>query len=786
MIKPFKGKNPNREKFFIPRSVQQSIPIKNVYGDGTFAVAGLYSKSWRFRDINYAVASQEQQKSIVEQYGIFLNALPARAQATITLVNRALDYRAFERKNLLRLTGGSQDIYCREYNRIVMDAAASSHNIVQEKYVTISLERKTIEEAQSFFSRIGLELNKNLCRLGSSIQDISLADRMRLLHDFFRPEDTGCFSFDLEQIRRSGHDFRDEIAPDCMTFYKDHYELGDWVGRVLFLKQFASYIDDEMLMQLCDLPCNMMISIQILPIPTDEAAKAIQHCIMAIESDINRVDMRHSAQGSLNTSIPYQLRMARDDSAEMFDDLHNRNQELMLAQVIITHMADTMEQLNQDTASMMSIVQGLGCKLSILKYQQEDGLNTALPYGLQRIYNLRSLTTESAAIFVPFRAQELQEDGGIYYGRNAVSNNIILCNRAKLQNSNGFIFGVSGSGKSMAAKWEQAAVALTTNHDIIVVDPEREYGPLIRALGGEVVTISASGSEGGHINAMDLTEGYSEGAKPLVLKCDFVMSLFEQLMGPGKVDAGAKSIIDRCMSNIYREYIKSGYRTQPPTLKELHDDLMRQTLPAAHELALVLEMYSHGNLDVFAHQTTINTNSRILCFDIHDLGESLKPVGLLIMLDAIFNRVIRNRARGRFTHIYIDEIYLFFASGSGSGQSSVNQFSGDFLHKCWKRFRKYGAMMTGITQNVTECLQSDVAKSMLSNSEFLLLFNQAPPDREELAKLLRASDVQMSYVENAAVGHGLMRVGGTLVPFVNEIPQNTELYRLLTTKPGEG
>lgn len=459
MIKPFKGKNPNREKFFVPRSVQQSIPIKNVYADGTFSVAGLYSRSWRFCDINYAVASQEQQEGIVQQYGIFLNSLPARAQATITLVNRALDYQAFERKNLLRLTGSQQDCYCREYNCIVMDAAAVSHNIVQEKYVTISLERKTVEEAQSFFNRIGLELNKNLRRIGSAIQDISLNDRMRLFHDFFCPGDSSHFSFDLEQIRRSGHDFRDEIAPDCMTFYKDHYELGNRVGRVLFIKQFATYISDEMLMQLCDLPCNMMISIHILPIPTDEAARELQRCIMAIESDINRVDMRHSAQGSLNTGIPYQLRMARENSTEMFDDMHNRNQELMLAQVVITHLADTTEQLDQDTASLISIVQGWGCELSILKYQQEDGLNTALPYGLQRVYNFRSLTTESAAILMPFRAQELQEDGGIYYGRNAVSNNIILCNRAKLQNSNGFIFGVSGSGKSMAAKWEQAAVA---------------------------------------------------------------------------------------------------------------------------------------------------------------------------------------------------------------------------------------------------------------------------------------------------------------------------------------
>ena len=319
--------------------------------------------------------------------------------------------------------------------------------------------------------------------------------------------------------------------------------------------------------------------------------------------------------------------------------------------------------------------------------------------------------------------------------------------------------------------------------DDIIVDPEREYGELVRALGGEVITISASDPNGCHINALDLSEGYGDGKEPLVMKSEFIMSLYEQLMGADKIEPQEKSIIDRSVGNIYREYLKN-YQGEPPTLKNLYDDLMKQVNPEAHRIALALELFTVGSLNVFSHQTNINTKSRILCFDIQDLGENLKSVGLLVMLDAIYNRVIQNRKVGKYTHVYIDEIYLFFANGSGSGHSITN-YSSEFLYKCWKRFRKYGATLTGITQNVEECLLSNTARMMFANSEFLLMLNQATTDREQLARLLGASDTQMSYVDNAPAGHGLIKVGGAIVPFANELPKNTELYRLMSTRPGE-
>ena len=784
MIKPFKGKNPNHEKFFIPRSVQQSIPIKKVHKDGVFEVAGLYSKTWRFFDVNYAVAGPEKKEALFLSYCAFLNSLPVRALVKITLFNRTMNQQEFSRNILMQMVGDGKDRYRAEYNDILTDNAASSNNLTQEKYITISVERKNIEEARAFFNRVGTELGTYLSRMDVKVRDTNVVERMRLFHDFFRPHDSD-FRFDLNSIAHRGNDFRDAIAPDCMTFYKDHYEMGDQVGRVLFLRDYASFIKDEMITELSDLPRNMMISINLLPIPTDEVVKEIQRRIMAIESDVGRFTQRQNSLNNFNATIPYHLEQSRLQTRELMDDVTTRDQGLMLGQVTITHLADTLEQLDQDTETLVSIGQGRGCQISTLKYQQEDGLNTVLPYGLQRVDAMRSLTTESTAVLMPFKAQEIQDKGGVYYGINAVSHNLIICNRANLLNGNGFILGVSGSGKSMAAKQELTSLMLGTDHDIIVVDPEREYGPLVRAMGGEVITISASSDQCSYINALDLSAEYGDGKNPLVLKSEFIMSLCEQLMGSGQVGAKEKSIIDRCAGNIYEQYLKD-FKGEPPTLKDLHRDLMMQKEPMAHDIALALELFTTGTLNVFSHQTNINSDNRLLCFDIQDLGENLKPVGLLVMLDAIFNRVIRNRQRGRYTHVYIDEIYLFFSSGSGRGQSSINQYSGEFLYKCWKRFRKYGAMLTGITQNVEECLRSETAKLMFANSEFLLMFNQAATDRMELAKLLNTSDTQMDHVNNAPAGHGLIKVGGAIVPFINDFPKDTELYRLMSTRPGEG
>ena len=774
--------NPERDTFSIPKSVQKSIPINKVYKDGIFQVSGKFSKTWRFFDVNYKVASPEKQMELFMAYCSFLNALPVNATAKITLFNRTLNQKEFRRTLLMPFKADGLDQFRVEYNDLLADKAADSNNLIQEKYITISVEAKSLEDAKAFFNRVGTDLTTSLSRMDSVVREINLSERLRLFHDFFRPGEEQEYRFDLTETMQRGHSFKDAIAPDCLTFHKSHYEMGDHFGRTLFLRDYASFIKDDMITELMDYPRNMMLSIDIVPIGMDEAIKMVDKVIMSVDSDANRWQQRQNANNNFTANLPYQMEQMRKVGKEYMDDLTERDQRMMFAVVTLTHLADSLERLDQDTESLQSRTRG--CEFSILKYQQEDGLNTVLPYGLRRIEAVRTLTTESTAVLMPFKSQEIQDRGGIYYGVNAVSHNLIICNRGNLLNGNGFILGVSGSGKSMAAKQEFASLALSTDHDLIVVDPEREYGPLVRAMGGEVITISASSAENSYINALDRSAEYGDGKNPLVLKSESIMSLCEQLMGTGEIGAKEKSIIDRCTANIYRGYIKD-YKGDPPTLKDLHKDLMMQKEPAAHDLALALELFTTGSLNVFSHQTSINTNNRILCFDIQDLGENLKPIGLLVMLDAIFNRVIRNRREGKFTHVYIDEIYLFFANNSMGSRSNISSYSGEFLYKCWKRFRKYGAILTGITQNVEECLLSDTARMMFANSEFLLMFNQAATDREELSRLLGTSDTQMDYVSDAPAGHGLIKVGGGIVPFINEFPKDTSLYWLMTTKPGE-
>ena len=783
MRKLFKGRSTERDAFRIPRSVQQSIPIKRIYKDGVFQVSGRFSKTWRFFDINYAVASPEKQMELFLGYCGVLNSLPIDAGIKLTLVNRQINRQEFSQNLLMAYRQDGRDYMRREYNDILLDKASGSNNLVQEKYITVSVAKRSIEEARTFFARVGTDLTAGLGRMDSGIREITLNERLRLFHDFFRVGQESAFAFDLQTAQRRGHDFRDAIAPETLQFFHDHYAVDERVGRTMFLREYASFIKDTMITELMDYPRNMMLSIDIVPVATDEAVSEMHRRIMAVESDITRWQQRQNHHNNFSANIPYDLEQMRKETREFLDDLTARDQRMMYALVTLTHLADNEEQLEQDTEALSAIGRSHGCQFATMKHQQEDALNTVLPYGLRRIDAMRTLTTESTAVLLPFKTQEIMDTGGLYYGVNAVSRNLIICNRDAMLNGHGLYTGVSGSGKSMMAKQEIGFVGLNTDHDIIVVDPEREYGPLIRALGGEVITISAADPNGCHINALDLSEGYGDGREPLVMKSEFIMSLYEQLMGADKIEPQEKSIIDRSVGNIYREYLKN-YQGQPPTLKDLYDDLMKQVNPEAHRIALALELFTVGSLNVFSHQTNINTKSRILCFDIQDLGENLKSVGLLVMLDAIYNRVIQNRREGKYTHVYIDEIYLFFANGSGSGHSITN-YSSEFLYKCWKRFRKYGATLTGITQNVEECLLSNTARMMFANSEFLLMLNQATTDREQLARLLGASDTQMSYVDNAPAGHGLIKVGGAIVPFANELPKNTELYRLMSTRPGE-
>ena len=488
---------------------------------------------------------------------------------------------------------------------------------------------------------------------------------------------------------------------------------------------------------------------------------------------------RQNSNNNFSAVVPYDLEQQRKETREMLDDLTTRDQRMMFAVVTLVHLADSKEELDSDTETLQSIARKHLCQLSTLNWQQAEGLVTALPLGLRRIDALRTLTTEALAVLMPFKAQEILHQGGVYYGQNTISKNLILANRWELLNANGFVLGVSGSGKSFTAKREMVGLALAAENggggapdDIIVIDPESEYRPLIEGLGGEVIEVSATSPN--HINAMDMEQGYGDGENPVVLKSEFLLSLCEQLMGSGKLSAKEKSIIDRCAAQCYREYIRRGYTGAVPTLQDFHAELLRQPEPEARDVALAIELFTEGSLNTFAKPTNVDTNSRILCYDIRDLGRQLLPVGMLVVLDSIFNRIIRNRQQGRNTWIYIDEIYLLFQ----------HEYSANFLFTLWKRVRKYRACCTGITQNVDDLLQSHTARTMLANSEFLVMLNQAATDRTELARLLNISDNQLSYITNVDSGRGLIKCGSAIVPFMDNFPKN-RLYKLMTTKPSD-
>ncbi len=510
-------------------------------------------------------------------------------------------------------------------------------------------------------------------------------------------------------------------------------------------------------------------------LPTDAAAKiTIQGRILGIETDITRWQQRQNDKNNFTATVPYDLEQLRGEAKEFLSDLTERDQRMMFAVVTLVHIADSLEQLDADTETLLSIGREHLCQFSILRYQQEDGLNTVLPYGLRRVKALRTLTTESAAVLMPFRVQEIQDPGGLPYGVNAISKNLLICDRKRLISPHAFYLGVSGSGKSMAMKSTIQNVALATNDDIIIIDAEREYGPLARALGGEVIEISPHSKH--HINPLEVTENYGDGENPVAMKSEIITSILEQQMGVGRLTGSHKSIIDRCTANVYQTYFSSRGKAPMPLLTDWRNEVIRQVDPEAREIALAAELITEGSLNVFAHPGNVNMDSRIVVLDLYEMGEQLRPTALVVTLEAIQNRVMENRKRGKYTWVFLDEVYLYFKY----------HYSGEFLYRAWKRFRKYAAPMTAATQNIEECLKSETARLMLANSEFLLLFNQAATDRAELAKLLHISDTQMGYITNAEAGHGLLRIGGSLVPFSNTIPKDTELYRLMSTTPGEG
>ena len=758
-----------KERYNVPRKVQDVIPVRRIWPDGIFLVGTKFTKTYKFTDINYLVASREDKESMFLTYSELLNSLDSGAVTKITVNNRRMNKANFEQSILMPMQGDFRDEYRREYNQMLLDKATGANGITQEKYITISVVKKDIEEARAYFARVGADLVSHFAALGSKCVELDATERLRILHDFYRQGEEAEFRFNAREMMKRGHDFRDYICPDGIEKNSDYLKLGEKYCRVLFLKDYASYIKDNMATELTDFNRNMMLSIDVVPVPTDEAVREVENRLLGVETNITNWQRRQNANNNFSAVVPYDMELQRKESKEFLDDLTTRDQRMMFAVITLAITADTKEQLDSDTEAVLSVARKHMCQLATLKFQQLDGLNTALPIGARKINAFRTLTTESLAVFIPFKVQEIQDKGGIYFGENAISHNLIMCNKANLLNQSAFLLGVPGAGKSFSAKELIAFLMLHpdyANDDILICDPENEFGALCQALGRDmasVIHMAAGGKD--RLNAMYMVEGYGE-QNPIVEKSQFIMSLIEQIDKTG-VGPQHKSIIDRCTALVYQDAERTG---NIATLCDLREKLLEQPEEKAKDIALSLELFTTGSLDIFGR------DKRVVVFDIRGLGQQLKPTGLLVITDTILNRVTLNWKRGKRTHVFLDEFHVVFE----------NEQSGVFFNSAWRQFRKRGAYPTAITQNVEYLLDSVQASTMLSNSEFIVMLNQAASDREKLAKLLNISKEQMSYVTNADAGCGLIRYGSALVPFINRFPRDTKLYELMTTRPGEG
>ena len=763
----------DKEKYRVPRKVQDIIPIKAIWPDGIFLTGrNRYSMLLVFTDINFTVAANDVKKSMIEQYAEIINSFDSECNYKLGINNRMFNRHDFEDDVLIELLNNRLDELREEYNGIMTNIAVGSNSIVQDKYVLIAVYEKNVNDARIRLNRIGGELRGYFSRMGSIARDMDANDRLRIIHDFFRQGEETYFNFDFKEMMKKGYDFRDYVCPDSFENHSDYFKMGSRFGRVLLFRDFASYISDDMVAKLTDTRRCMMLSIDIEPVPMEEAIREAEQRVLGVETNIANFQRKQNMNNNFSAMIPYDLQQQRKETREFLDDLVANDQRMFYAVITMVHTADTKEQLDSDTKEILNMVRGKLNQMSILRHQQLDGLKTTVPFGTRCINAFRTLTTSSLAIFMPFRVQEVRDHGGIYYGRNVISRNLIIADRTKLLNGNSFILGVSGGGKSFFAKFEITILRLLGKADIIIIDPEREYHDLVKALGGAVIEISATSPN--HINAMDLSRDYSE-TDPIVEKSQFLQSLCEQIISGHKFSRGQQSIIDRCTELTYRYYKQGNFQGTPPTLQDFRDVLLKQPEPEAQELALELELFTRGSLNTFAKQTNVDTDNSLICYDIFELGEQLRAIGMLVILDSIMNRITQNRQKGRKTFIYIDEIYLLF----------MHEYSAQFLYKLWKRVRKYGAYCTGITQNVSDLLQSHTARTMLANSEFIVMLNQAATDRIELANLLNISENQIKYITNAEAGHGLMKIGSNLVPFENDFPKNTKLYKLMTSKVDE-
>lgn len=767
------------QKFFgtktAPQTAQQSIPYREMYKDGICRVNDkLYTKTITFGDVNYQLAQNEDKQQIFDSYCDFLNYFDSTISVQLSFINKYGNIRDFEKS--IDIPDGADDFNSirREYTDMLKDQLAKGNNgLVKQKYITFGIEAANLREAKPKLERIEADIIGNFKALGVKALALNGVERLTVLHGQLHPDGQEKLVFDWKDIPQTGNSTKDYIAPTSFDFRDGKtFRMGTTIGAVSYIQIIAPELTDRLLADFLNMDNAVTVNLHIKSIDQAEAIKTIKRKITDLDSMKIAEQKKAVRSGYDMDIIPTDLATYGDEAKNILKELQSRNERMFLVTIIVLNTADTKRKLENTVFAAAGIAQKYNCALKRLDFQQEQGLMSSLPIGINQIEIQRGLTTSSTAIFVPFTTCELFMGGqALYYGLNALSNNLIMANRKELKNPNGLFLGTPGSGKSFSAKREIINVFLITDDDIIIADPEAEYFPVVSRLGGQVVKLSPTSPQ--YINPMDINADYADEEDPLTLKSDFILSLCELIIGGKEGLAPAeKTIIDRCVRLVYRDYLADPRPEKMPILEDLYNLIRKQTEQEAHHVATALEIYVTGSLNVFNHRTNVNLSNRLVCFDIKELGKQLKKIGMLILQDAVWNRVTANRAAHRTTWFYIDEFHLLLKDEQTAAYSV----------EIWKRFRKWGGIPTGITQNVKDLLSSREIENIFENSDFILMLNQAGGDRQILAKQLGISPHQLSYVTHSNAGEGLLFHGSVIIPFIDRFPKDTELYRIMTTK----
>ena len=761
------------------KSAQDSIPFQRMFPDGICRVTDYYySKTVQFQDINYQLNQNEDKTAIFDSWCDFLNYFDSSIHFQLSFVNLAANKDSYAQTIAIPPRADAFNQLRTEYTKMLQTQLARGNNgLVKTKFITFGVEADNLKTAKPRLERIEIDILNNFKRLGVQAEPLNGHDRLKLMHDVLHMDEQEPFRFSWDWLAPSGLSVKDFIAPSSFEFRTgSSFAVGKKYGRASFLQILAPELNDRMLADFLDMESSVIVSMHIQSVDQVKAIKTIKRKITDLDKMKIEEQKKAIRAGYDMDIIPSDLATYGNEAKKLLQELQSRNERMFLLTFIILNTAGSMQQLKNNVFQANSIAQKYNCQLTTLDFRQEEGLMSSLPLGLNEITIQRGLTTSSVAIFVPFTTQELFQTGkeALYCGINALSNNLIMVDRKLLKNPNGLILGTPGSGKSFSAKREIANVFLVTDDDIIICDPEAEYGPLVEHLHGQVIKISPTSTD--YINPMDLNLNYSDDENPLSLKSDFILSLCELIVG-GKdgLMPVEKTIIDRCVRMVYRDYLSDPKPENMPILEDLYNELRRQEEKEAQYIATALEIYVSGSLNVFNHRTNINIANRIVSFDIKELGKQLKKIGMLIVQDAVWNRVTVNREAHKSTRYYIDEMHLLLREEQTAA----------YTVEIWKRFRKWGGIPTGITQNVKDLLSSREVENIFENSDFILMLNQASGDRQILAKQLNISPHQLSYVTHSGEGEGLLFYGNIILPFVDRFPKDTELYRVLTTKPQE-